>query len=571
MDTVVEPARKALRLLILFVVALAWSRAAWAVEFAHGDATLEVYWFKGGLVVEAYPLPNEGYIQMARRLMAEPEVVAFNRNRPVRRGKAVAFPIALLRAELRGAALQALYPDDEMTERGWAHRVTDPLETLIQLTEAYTGSKARFRQLARYNGLSDADVLRIGTEIVVPLEWIPDELGLRPMAVKPPLALERDAENGRLFATYALKPNETLYSLLIRFTDRERAAEIRRMSGILLELNHLTRSSRVPAGRPLRIPIEWISEDYLVHKPRRAAPTGPRPAPPPVPPPKTALAGAPVHVIVDPGHGGRDVGAVYGSSRRGDRVYEHEVVYDIALRLMALLEAQGVNVHPTVRNLHQPEPVERLPLRNPGRAEVLVNPPYRIGRASVGVNLRVFLVDTLFRKLRAEGVPEENIVLVSIHGDALAPTLRGAMVYFPDYRLRAREFHPRGRVYRIRQEAVPAAIRFNQADIRGLQETSRAFAEHLVAGLRSQGVRISGRKPLRGYYYRNGQRTLPGILRYSRIPNSVLLEVANLNNPHDRRALLEGRTRQRIAAGIAEAVQRLRDEHRGEALARHGG
>ena len=76
------------------------------------------------------------------------------------------------------------------------------------------------------------------------------------------------------------------------------------------------------------------------------------------------------------------MGAVYGSRGRRDRVFEHEVVYDVALRLMARLRAQGVHVHPTLRNPHQPTPLDKLPQRNPGRAEVLVNPPYgeRVGR-----------------------------------------------------------------------------------------------------------------------------------------------------------------------------------------------
>lgn len=532
-----------------------------AAEFGDPAARMHVDWSAGRIIVGVLPRPNEGYLLLARRLLDNPDnyrvLAAFNRNRPVMAGVRIKVPLNLLILPLRGEALRALYPEDELTERGWAHRVESPVETLIQLTEAYTGTKARFRQLARLNNLKDPNVLRMGTQIVIPLHWIPEALGFRPMGLRAPLTLIRDKRTGQSYAGYTPRRGDTLYSIILRFTDRERAAEVRRMSRLLLALNRLKSEKALPAGRLLRLPLTWISEDYLVQR----SPSKRR-APPPRAVRRRPKKGK-VHVIIDPGHGGVDAGAVYGSLRQRDRVYEHEVVYDIALRAMKQLRARGYPVYPTLMDPRQTQPVKTLSMKNLGRERVLVNPPYRVTSARVGVNMRIYLIDALFRRLtRKQGVPPENIVLISIHGDALVPTMRGAMVYYPDHRLRVREFGPTGRVYRLRKEAVPTAIYYRQKESRAAQGASEAFARDLVAAFRARGVGVSRRKPIRSYYYRDGQRTLPGVLRYSRVPVSVLMEVANLNNRADRVALLRHSNRTKIAKAIADAVDRFRARRR---------
>ena len=530
-----------------------------AVDFGDPGARMRVYWLDGRLVVGVYPLANEGYIQIARRVMTDPEqypaIVAFNRKRSPQAGRPVNFPIATLKGAQRGQALRALYPDDELTERGWSHRVTDPLESLMQLTEAYTGSKRRFKELARYNRITNPDVLRMGQEIVIPLHWIAAPLGFRPVAVKKPLTLAKHPETGRIYAAYTVRPNDTLYSLLLRFTERERAAELNRMAGLLLKINGLRSENRLYAGRTLRIPIEWISEDRRIagHAPVR------RLAPPKRPAAKRRISPGPMHVIVDAGHGGADPGAVYGRPGRRDHVYEHEVVYDISLRLLRLLNAKGYKTYPTVEDPFRPHPVQALSTKALGGERVRVSPPYRMDSAKVAVNMRVFFINALYRRLTGkQGVAPENVVLISIHGDALAPTLRGAMVYYPDHRLRAAEFYPKGRVYRIRREAVPSLIHFRRDASRLAAEASRDFGEVIVRAFKANKLGVARRRPVRPYYYRDGERTLPAVLRYSLVPTSVLVEVANLNNRADRLLLLNPANRQRVARGLAAALDSLR-------------
>jgi N-acetylmuramoyl-L-alanine amidase len=75
---------------------------------------------------------------------------------------------------------------------------------------------------------------------------------------------------------------------------------------------------------------------------------------------------------------------------------------------------------------------------------------------------------------------------------------------------------------------------------------------------------------VRPYYYRNGERTLPGVLRYSTVPTSVLVEVANLNNRADRMAMLSADSRQRVARALATALDGLRAQRTAPIVARKG-
>ena len=104
---------------------------------------------------------------------------------------------------------------------------------------------------------------------------------------------------------------------------------------------------------------------------------------------------------------------------------------------------------------------------------------------------------------------------------------------------------------------MPSLIRFRPSANKTAADLSESFARRLVGALQEQGIKVASRNPVRGFYYRDGERTLPAVLRYSRVPTSVLVEVANLNNPADRRAIQNSATRDRIARGIAAAVNQL--------------
>ena len=50
-----------------------------------------------------------------------------------------------------------------------------------------------------------------------------------------------------------------------------------------------------------------------------------------------------IHVILDSGHGGGDPGAIAGTKKNKDLIYEDEVVYDISRRVTELTEKSWDN------------------------------------------------------------------------------------------------------------------------------------------------------------------------------------------------------------------------------------
>ena len=87
------------------------------------------------------------------------------------------------------------------------------------------------------------------------------------------------------------------------------------------------------------------------------------------------------------------------------------------------------------------------------------------------------------------------------------------------------------------------------------EHLSRSFGKIIINEFRKLKIpthRVSS--AVRGYLYRKGRKTLPAVLRYSKVPTSVLVEIANLNNKYDRRSLLKSKSRQQIALAITNSV-----------------
>ena len=91
---------------------------------------------------------------------------------------------------------------------------------------------------------------------------------------------------------------------------------------------------------------------------------------------------------------------------------------------------------------------------------------------------------------------------------------------------------------------------------------SKDFGHDIVKSFKENGLKVHNSFAVRGYYYRQGVRTLPGVLRYSKIPVSVLVEVGNLANPQDRAALLQAEHRQKIARTLLHSIKRYGDKQR---------
>ncbi len=517
---------------------------------------MRVDWINSRLSVQLKPKDGEGGYALSERVFRSGRksiqtLYQYHGRSPLLKGRYLTLPLEALEGPIRGAALGAFFHQDHSTPDGWQHKVTHSWENLSVLAGYFTKSDVTPFQIARYNRLrNNGNLLRRNDTILIPWKWIDPELKLAPGSHSPqvsgPLYVKKDDPK---HVYYRLQAGEAIYtSVVARFTGRLLNDEVNELAQQLMSLNQIKNPRLLQPKQELRIPLDWISEEYLDGGGTQEAVARKAPSK------RSLLHRERLHVILDAGHGGRDPGAIAGSRSRGDYIYEDEAVYDISRRLVTLLEQRGVTVHNTLMDPNQQGPVSRLNTRHDQDEYLLVTPRYTVRNARTGVNMRVYLINHLYQQLRKQKVPEENIVFLSLHGDALHPSLSGAMVYYPDHRLRRSRFNLNSSVYRKRSEYT-RAISFPSRENRESAEISKAFGKTVIQAFQTAGLRVHSSKAVRGYLYRRGHKTLPGVLRYSKVPTSVLVEVSNLNNSHDRKALLQASVRQKMAAALANALE----------------
>ena len=554
-------------------------------------AKMLVGWNGKRLVVKLKPLVGEGGYSLARRVLLSnfrslKTIRKYSKTRRLYRNRFITFPLKVINGSIRSSALKAVFFKDKAGIGYWKHRVTFAWETTSMIAGLFTKEGIKAGHLVRYNKMRNkGNILKKGDVIKIPWKWISPELSLRQVSLKPPLKLKQD-KLGKLYAHYQMKPGETLYSsVVIRFTGRLLNDEVNQVANKLLKLNNISDAKLIQSRQKIRIPLEWLSEEFLVFQTNDVSSTKTsvkktkKKKTKKIKSSKVAVSKKElkqgksiqkavaqktkskrkknvhkIHVILDSGHGGRDPGASAGSRKNNDIIYEDEVVYDISKRMSKLFKKQGIIVHPTLADPNQKQPIRYLSRSNDRDEHLLVTPRYLTRNARIGVNMRVYLVNHIFKQLRKKKVPSENILFISLHGDALHSSLSGAMVYYPDHRLRRGRFILSSKIYRKRKEYI-SKLTYNQRDNIYSEKLSKSFGKVIInqfSKLRLRTHRVSS--AVRGYLYRKGKKTLPAVLRYSKVPTSVLVEIANLNNRLDRRDLLKSKTRQQIAKAITNSV-----------------
>ncbi|MGA1559289.1 MAG: N-acetylmuramoyl-L-alanine amidase family protein [bacterium] len=604
--------------LLLFPIAVEAKKTKDYQEFIFNDEDImRVKRANNSFEVLIKPRAGEGTYKMGKRVLDDwrndhKKITKYNGNKPLYQHRFVPIPFWSLNDALQGAALKAMFPEDASGAGGWRHRVTYKWETVSLISGVFAKREIGARHLIRHNKLrNQGRSLKIGDVVEIPWDWLREGLELQPLKVKEPLLVKADSK-GRRFAAYKMSSGDTIYSSVVaRFTGRLLHEEVDRMAKELLELNDINNARLIQTGQLVRFPLEWVSDEYLDLSGGGGTVTVAENddevdheddeeelhiKPPPVPPPapdvhlkkvvpqiaknsvkeakKEEVKKAPIqekkskskssknvvstkdqiHIILDSGHGGADPGAVAGDPKNGDKVYEDDVVYDIVQRMLPDLKQSGFVVHETVRDRSQSAPINFLSEKVDRDEELLVNPRYGLENARVGVNMRVFLVNHIYLKLRKKGVPSDQIVLISVHGDALHDSLRGAMIYYPDRRVRSRAFGIVKSVYTKRDEYT-RRVTFNAGDNKLSEKYSKDLGETLIDSFRDAKWITHRSNAVRGYYIRGGKKSLPAILRYSKIPTSVLVEVANLNNSKDRKLILDSRNRQKIAHAMVNGLE----------------
>jgi N-acetylmuramoyl-L-alanine amidase len=340
---------------------------------------------------------------------------------------------------------------------------------------------------------------------------------------------------------------------VVRFTGRIDVQEVNDLTARVAARSRIADVTNIPIGYKVRIPLDDLLPEYLPRDdPRRQAWEREHAEVARYTNSATSSGLQGVAVILDAGHGGRDIGAAHHG------VWEHDYVYDILCRIKLLLEKEpGARILPIIKDRKEGFAVRDSERLRRSRSEVLLtSPPFALTERAPSVNLRWYLSNAHFRRLVKEGFDPLKVVFTSLHADARHPSLAGAMIYVPGQEFRRGRYGHSGAVYaryrEVREEPYVAFTRDERERSEGL---SRQFAAALVDSFGAGGVAVHPYQPVRERIIRKGRSWIPAVLRCNIVPVEVLIEVANLSNAADSRRLADPSYRQKVADAYVDALR----------------
>ena len=517
------------------------------------------------LFLEVLKDEGETLEALARRTLADPsrwEVLKTFNPSPPRgpEGRYVRIPYEELQESYKFLTVSRLFPEDALEGDFWLHpvgkgRIPVAAESLWHLAFWLTGDGRNFQKLAEVNQLRDltpasGQIIRVPRALLLPIfsTPVPTEEG--------DLTFGKDEQGD--YGAYRLKQGEAIYSaVVIRFTGLLEADEVNEMASTVARRSGIEDVRVLPVGYVVKIPREYVLPEFLppgdlrrieyelsrreVARFRNQAVS-------------RHLEG--VTVILDSGHGGRDIGAAHNG------VWESDYVYDVLCRIKARLETEtAAQVLTTLKDGQYGYKIFnafRLPLN---QAEViLTTPPFSLAASAatlVGVNLRWYLANSYLKSLSRKGVDPDKVVFASIHADSLHPSLRGSMVYVPGERYRKGTYGFSGPLYVARREVREERyVAFTKEQRQKAEGLSREFAALLVKSLQQRGARIHPYQPVRDRIIRKRRAWVPAVLRCNRTAVEILLEVCNINNRADAQLLTDPQYRQKVADAFVDALLR---------------
>jgi N-acetylmuramoyl-L-alanine amidase len=562
-------------------------------------------------LIDVVVTPHEGdaWTRLAKRVTGDAErwhdLAMFNKaGDNLTTEQKVRVPLSMLRPELQKQIVTTLFPTDKATEKGWRHVVAGGAgiegESLWNIAEWFTGRGERYAAIRSANpgqGLST----RTGDVILIPRELLtaafggeveernapkpgqarkseddPEEhpvadahdadapveiraVGELRAAGQPSLTYDRSAAEP--FAVYRLQKGEALYSsVAIRFTGRVYSKDVGDVLERLVTFNGIDDVRRIPDGYPVKIPMELLLPEYRpADDPARVADEATKRASAKLAKRTRARNLAGVRVILDAGHGGRDVGAIH------DGVNESSYVYDVMCRLKRILEKRSAaTVSATTKSESDGyDVIDDDVLGTNDDHVVLTTPRYPLDDdTAVGVNLRWYLANSVFRRAVKNGVPREKVVFLSLHADSLHPALRGTMAYIPGADYVTGSYEKSGSVYLARAEVrEQPSVRHTEKESLTAEGLSRELAESILDAIESKGLQIHAFNPVRDNVVRNGREWVPAVIRYNLVPARLLLELCNLGNGRDRALIKTKAYRQKIAEAIYDGLVAFYADH----------
>ncbi len=542
---------------LLGLVALPAAAGTLRVELGRGEVAALTE--DQQLYLEVLPERGEGLLGLARRTCGSSTVasVIAEANGGVERllaGVRYRVPFAVLVPERQLKVMRALFERDEVASGGWSHRVgrsaANGRESLWAVAEWFTGRGDNYREIRDFNRIVD-DHLEPGQTLVIPARLLRPALrSALPESSQYYLEYGRDGDGD--FAVYRLKAGEALYSsVVVRFTGRVFAEDVNSLALAIAERSGIADVTEIPVGYAVKIPLDLLQPEFLPEgDPRRREYELGLVESSRFSNPVRAERLRGVTVILDAGHGGSDVGASMGG------VWESVYVYDILMRVMKLLaETTAAETVATVRDGADYAVHDRDVLPYSRGHRVLTDPHYPIADSTVGLHLRWYLTNSIYRRLLERGGDSAEVVFLSIHADSLHPSLRGAMAYVPGARYRTGQYGKSGAVYAARKEVREhPTVSFSSRERVRSEGLSRDLAQNVIAAFSDGDLLVHPDKPIREKVVRNRRAWVPAVLRYNAVPAQLLLEVCNLANEDDRKLLQTRDFRQRVADAIVRGI-----------------
>jgi len=591
---------------LVFSLFLLQAAAAFAAPVVSADITPQ---FRASLTpdyeidVTVKPHDGDAWSRLARRVIGDGErwreLAAFNSavGDKLTTEQRIRVPFALLKPQLQLQVINSLFPSDRVTPDGWKHVVVGSAgiegESLWKLAEWFTGDGANYAAVRKANptqGLST----RKGDVIVVPTKLLtaafgggevegqnassssaevrhpeddPVERGtadaraaetVEAVATSAP-ALTYERGSAEPYAIYRLQKGEALYSsVAIRFTGRVYSNDVGDVLDRIVKFNGIADVSRIPVGYPVKIPMSLLLPEYRPESdPARLAREASRRESARLARRITAKGLAGVHIILDAGHGGRDSGTTQ------DGLWESSYVYDVMCRVKQVLEkktAAKVSVTTKSKSLGY-DVIDRDLLGSASDHSVLTSPSYFLDDARIGVHLRWYLANSIFRRALTSGAPKEKVVFLSIHADSLHPSLRGAMAYIPAERYVTGSYQKSEGVYLARAEVrEKPVVKHSEKESLEAEGLSRELAESIIDSFDEGNLKVHPFDPVRDNVVRGGKEWVPAIIRYNMVPTRTLLEICNLGNPRDRELMKTKKYRQQVADAIYRGIVRFYED-----------